>query len=122
MTIGKKGSTIVFSIPGLVLSGNILSWKEFKFYTPVGNQEEPETGFKYFLIPADSILIERDTTLPKEVIVYSKSGIVYAQGFYESEEIVLPSFGLEGDILFTVFIPPAGDIIIQAREVTDDND
>ena len=119
MTIGKKESTIVFSIPNLILDENVLSWDSFKFYTPVGNQEETETGFKYFNIPADSILIERDASLYQEVIVYCIDGEMFANGFYETEDVALPSFDLRGDHLLTIKIPPEGDIIIEQREVTD---
>jgi hypothetical protein len=121
MTIGKKGSTVVFSIPNLELNGNVLSWDSFKFYTPVGDLDD---GFKYFNIPADSITIERDTSLYKEVIVYCVGGVVSAQGFYEGEDVSLPSFDLRGDHLFTVKIPSLsdpGEITIEQREVIDDS-
>lgn len=118
MTIGKKGSTVVFSIPNLELNGNVLSWDSFKFYTPVGDQDD---GYKYFNVDEDEILIERDPIFFREVFVYAINGTVTAQGFFEEENISLPAFGLNSDVLFVVKIPPegAGDIEIEQREVTD---
>ncbi len=70
----------------------------------------------------DSITIERDSQLDKFVFVYCMNGEVFAEGFYEGDDIVLPSFDIPGDILFTVFIPknPEQEIIIEKREVVDD--
>jgi len=118
---GHKGTTVVFSIPNTVTAGNILSWDSFRFYTPEGTQQD-ENGNKYFSIPAEQVEITRDPVLYKELFIYVLNGLITAKCFFESESITLPEFGLYGDILFIIRMPPEieKEIIIEQREVTDD--
>ncbi len=119
---GKKGATVCYTLPNFRLdsSDNKLKWNAFRFYTPEGNQTDDE-GFRFFDVPGDEVLIERDDTLNKEfmIIVTKDQGteVVEILEGAETEAIVI---GLEGDIVAAGFIPadPAGEINIDYKEVT----
>ena len=118
---GKKGTTVVFSIPNAPITGNLLTWDSFRFYTPEGNQEE--NGIKYVEVSGDEVDLSRDPELYKEIFVYALFGTITARGFFEGENISLPEFGLNGDILFIIRIPSeekGGEIKVEQREVIDD--
>jgi hypothetical protein len=119
---GHKGTTVVFSIPNATITGNLLTWETFRFYTPEGNQDE--NGNKYFAIPAEQVDISRDPELYREIFVFCQEGQITAKGYYEGENIALPDFGLKGDMLFIIRMPPeenGNEIKIEQREVIDDN-
>ncbi|NIM11528.1 MAG: hypothetical protein GTO45_16530 [Candidatus Aminicenantes bacterium] len=119
---GKKGETVCYTLPNFRFdsSDNKLKWDAFRFYTPEGNQTDDD-GFKYFDVPGDEALIERDDTLNKElmIIVTKDQGteVVEILEGAETEAIVI---GLEGDIVAAGFIPAdaAEEITIDYKEVT----
>jgi hypothetical protein len=120
---GKKGETVCYTLLNFRFdsSDNKLKWDAFRFYTPVGNQTD-DNGFKYFDVPGDGALIERDDTLNKEfmLIVTKDQGaeVVEILEGAETEAIVI---GLEGDIVAAGLIPAdvAEEITIDYKEVTD---
>lgn len=119
---GKKGATVCYTLTNFRFdsSDNKLKWDAFRFYTPEGNQTDDE-GFKYFDVPADEYLIERDDTLDKEfmIIADKEEGIEIVE-ILEGAETEAIIIGLEGDIMAAGFIPadPAAEINIDYKEVT----
>lgn len=116
---GKKGETIVYSIP-IQQQGDTLIIGDFRFWTPLGILEE--NGHKYFEIQGDSILVERDLDLDREIhVIYTAVDGLLAMGFFENEEITLPNFDMSGDDLITIKIPknPAIEILVEVKEVLD---
>jgi hypothetical protein len=111
---GKKGETVCYSIPNFQwnVATSTISWDTFKFYTPAG--ELVEEGYKYFQVEANAVLIERDTSLNKTLIVIAKSTGVEALEIYEGITETI-NVGLEGDIIITGIIPANTGIEIQVE-------
>jgi hypothetical protein len=120
---GKKGETVCYTLPNFRFdsSDNKLKWDAFRFYTPEGNQTDDQ-GFKYFDVPGDEVLIERDDTLNKELlIIVTKDQGTEVVEILEGAETEAITIGLEGDIAASGFIPadPGEEISINYKEVTD---
>jgi hypothetical protein len=119
---GKKGKTVSYTLPNLRfdITDNKLKWDAFRFHTPEGNQTNNE-GFKYFDVPADEVLIERDDTLNKQLIIkITRDSGTEAIEILEGAEIEAIIIGLEGDVVAAGFIPAnlEEEIIINYKEVT----
>lgn len=119
---GEKGKTVCYSIQNLRFdsSDNRIKWDTFRFYTPEGNEIDSQ-GFNYFDVPADEVLIERDDTLNKYImIIVTKDTGTELLEIYEDAEMEAVTIGLEGDIIVYGFIPAdtATEITISYKEVT----
>jgi hypothetical protein len=119
---GKKGETVCYTLPNFRFdsSDNKLKWDAFRFYTPEGNQTDDD-GFKYFDVPGDDALIERDDTLNKELmIIVTKDEGTEVVEILEGAETEPITIGLEGDIVAAGFISAdaAEEITIDYKEVT----
>ncbi len=119
---GKLGSTVCYTLPNIRFdnSDNCLKWDSFRFYTPEADKIA-ENGFAYFDVPADQVLIERDESLNKHLLVFiTKSQGIEAIELLQGAENESNNFGLEGDIVISVTIPAVQneEIIINYKEVT----
>jgi hypothetical protein len=120
---GEKGKTVCYSMPDFRFdaSDNKLKWGAFRFYTPEGGSVDEE-GFAYFDVPAEEILIQRDESLDKEIIITTtRDNGAEAVEILEGAEIEPIIVGIEGDFVATGFIPasPHQEIVIDYKEVTD---
>jgi hypothetical protein len=119
---GKKGSTVCYTIPNFHfdINDNHLKWDDFRFYTPLGESMDEE-GFRYFDVPADEVLIERDDTLTKDLIIIAtqEEGVEVIETLEGAEGEVI-TIGLEGDIIVSGTIPASEEeeITIDYKEVT----
>jgi hypothetical protein len=123
MIKGKKGHTVCYSLPNFRFDSetNQLKWDAFSFYTPLGELLD-EDGFRYFNVPAEELLIQRDDNLDKELVV-----MITKENGIEAVEILqgaIPdsiNIGIEGDIVLSGFIPADTneEIVFHYKEVTD---
>lgn len=120
---GKRGKTVCYFLPNFRYDINDkLKWDSFRFYTPEGDQTDDE-GFKYFDVPGEEILLQRDVNLNKILmIIITKNEGTEILEIYEGAEMELLSVGLEGDIVVSGFIPsdPQQEISINYKEVIDE--
>jgi hypothetical protein len=118
---GIRGRTVVYTLADFQFDETTsrLRWNAFRFYTPVGDRTD-EDGFNYFDIPADEVLIERDTALDKDFTIVISSGevtVIYILEGATGGNININ--GLEGDIIASGIIPcdTSEDITIDYKEV-----
>jgi hypothetical protein len=119
---GKKGSTVCYSLPNFHFDSNDnhLKWDDFRFYTPVGESMDEE-GFRYFDVPADEVLVERDDMLAKDLMIIATQdeGVEVIETLEGAEGEVI-TIGLEGDVIISGTIPAVDEeeVVIDYKEVT----
>ncbi len=110
---GNKGPSIFYQFNPRI-EGDLLLWNSLPFYTPLGDQVD-ENNFTYFTVPAGSISLARDSELDIEMIVKIQFSTdiddrIHVYKILEGtspEERPKISCGLEGDIVFFIYIPDA---------------
>jgi hypothetical protein len=115
---GIKGKTVCYSINNIRDETGYLKFDGFAFFTPFGSQQDQE-GYKYFDVPADQILVERDESLDKTLLIKVTESIVEAIEIYDGAEFEPINIGLEGDIVAMIYIPSDSgkDIEVEYKEV-----
>ncbi len=117
---GIPGITICYTLPNIRIDGDFLKWDAFRFYSPEGTKKDEKEGL-YFDVPAEEILIQRDTVLDKELIIcVSLSEGVEVIEILEGADRPEIQFSTTGDIIISGYIPAntAKEVSVNFKEVS----
>jgi len=116
---GTKGETVCYTIPNFRFNEgtSTLAWDSFTFYTPAGSLVD-SAGYKYFVVEGAEVLIERDSSLNKILLIIVRNTGIEAIECFEGTSTTI-NVGLEGDIICTGIIPydPSLEIQVEYKEV-----